>query len=621
MVKLFCCIVGVAGSAFSVEVDEDKTVDDLKEAIKAKKANDFKEADADKLQLFLAKAGGNAWLSSLTEDVKKLKKGEKTALVKSLTQEEKELQGEDPLSECLEGMDPPKVKQIHVLVALPPGTSSAPISDGTDLWLSRFQHSEVAKLTLLPTRGDLNEFIGQPLPVKIGLPQSVFQAWSSPSILGQLLRDKLFELNDISPCEFLKDSVFSAAFLYPQVDGDATESAFHYFWDSIIRVVLGFVFRRAYVNRDSSRKSSSGLKRPDFLFALDHICVFRGEEKEPRTSITVPREELSKKLVWSYGGVPYVFGYAASGFELELFAIYQDVTGNVKTHLIGGFNLQHAPERFRLVLALLNLCLLFPAIVQNCPASAGTEFIDIHRANGVKVRLSPIFVDKNFHTQEEYRRVKRIYDSLKAYRIPCADAVVTVDSDQLRLTLKPRGVEMKPCSLSELFVALGNVLEALVVLHRNGWMHRDIRWSNVIKHIDRVEWFLIDFADAAQSPQKYPSGDHLTHDEHASDIFMEGGSHTTAVDLWAVGYLVKTSKIEREWTAEPERALFLDRLMNTDPSARPTADEALQLLSRFEREAAEQDHRARVCARSKDVREFLHRYGTTITRWDEVLWY
>ncbi|EEY52989.1 Crinkler (CRN) family protein [Phytophthora infestans T30-4] len=554
MVKLFCAIVGVAGSAFEVDIDQTASVSALKKAIKEENASTI-TCDAKNLQLFLAKAGGNAWLSNLTEDVKELKKGEKTALVKSLTQEEKELQGEDPLSECLEGMDPPKVKQIHVLVALPPGTSSAPISDGTDLWLSRFQHSEVAKLTLLPTRGDLNEFIGQPLPVKIGLPQSVFQAWSSPLILGQLLRDKLFELNDISPCEFLKDSVFSAAFLYPQVDGDATESAFHYFWDSIIRVVLGFVFRRAYVNRDSSRKSSSGLKRPDFLFALDHICVFRGEEKEPRTSITVPREELSKKLVWSYGGVPYVFGYAASGFELELFAIYQDVTGNVKTHLIGGFNLQHAPERFRLVLALLNLCLLFPAIVQNCPASAGTEFMDIHRANGVKVRLSPIFVDKIFHTQEEYRRVKRIYDSLKAYRIPCADAVVTVDSDQLRLTLKPRGVEMKPCSLSELFVALGNVLEALVVLHRNGWMHRDIRWSNVIKHIDRVEWFLIDFADAAQSPQKYPSGDHLTHDEHASDIFMEGGSHTTAVDLWAVGYLVKTSKIEREWTAEPERAL------------------------------------------------------------------
>ncbi|KAK1946168.1 hypothetical protein P3T76_001721 [Phytophthora citrophthora] len=118
-------------------------------------------------------------------------------------------------------------------------------------------------------------------------------------------------------------------------------------------------------------------------------------------------------------------------------------------------------------------------------------------------------------------------------------------------------------------------------------MHRDIRWSNTIKRIDCIEWYLIDFADAAQSPQKYPSGDHLNREEHASEIFVEGGTHTIAVDLWAVGYLVKKSKIEEEWITEPQRALFLDRLMNTEPIARPTAHEALQLVSRFEREASE----------------------------------
>ncbi|EEY53066.1 Crinkler (CRN) family protein [Phytophthora infestans T30-4] len=118
MVKLFCCIVGVAGSAFSVEVNEGTTVDDLKDEIARKQKYDFA---ASKLQLFLAKAGGNAWLSNLTEDVKKLKKGEKTALVESLTQGEDELQGENPISECLEGMDPPEVKQIHVLVVAPVG--------------------------------------------------------------------------------------------------------------------------------------------------------------------------------------------------------------------------------------------------------------------------------------------------------------------------------------------------------------------------------------------------------------------------------------------------------------------------------------------------------------------
>ncbi|EGZ14586.1 hypothetical protein PHYSODRAFT_508737, partial [Phytophthora sojae] len=60
MVKLFCAIVGVAGSAFSVRVDESDSVDDLKDAIKARKPDTIK-GEADKLQLFLAKKDG-AWL-------------------------------------------------------------------------------------------------------------------------------------------------------------------------------------------------------------------------------------------------------------------------------------------------------------------------------------------------------------------------------------------------------------------------------------------------------------------------------------------------------------------------------------------------------------------------------
>ncbi|KAG3010627.1 hypothetical protein PC121_g25289 [Phytophthora cactorum] len=61
MVKLFCAIVGVAGSAFEVDIDDAESVSALKDAIKAKKPNDFKDVDADKLQLFLAKKHG-AWL-------------------------------------------------------------------------------------------------------------------------------------------------------------------------------------------------------------------------------------------------------------------------------------------------------------------------------------------------------------------------------------------------------------------------------------------------------------------------------------------------------------------------------------------------------------------------------
>ncbi|GMF35071.1 unnamed protein product [Phytophthora lilii] len=62
MVKLFCAVVGAAGSAFPVEIDASELVGELKEAIKDKKKNDLEKTDADKLELYLAKKG-DAWLT------------------------------------------------------------------------------------------------------------------------------------------------------------------------------------------------------------------------------------------------------------------------------------------------------------------------------------------------------------------------------------------------------------------------------------------------------------------------------------------------------------------------------------------------------------------------------
>ncbi|ETP25969.1 hypothetical protein F441_01219, partial [Phytophthora nicotianae CJ01A1] len=120
MVKLFCALVGVKGNAFSVTIDASESVDDLKKAIKKEKENKIK-CDADELQLFLAREGDDKWLESSTDDVKKLKKGEKTALIEALTHEDHALDGEFGLEEVLEGMPEPKTKQIHVLVVVPEG--------------------------------------------------------------------------------------------------------------------------------------------------------------------------------------------------------------------------------------------------------------------------------------------------------------------------------------------------------------------------------------------------------------------------------------------------------------------------------------------------------------------
>ncbi|KAG3117537.1 hypothetical protein C6341_g27531 [Phytophthora cactorum] len=122
MVLLNCALVGVAGSAFPVDIDENKSVGHLKDAIKAKKPNDFKDVDADKLQLFLAKTEGGAWLA-----------GAGVAAV--MVDGDGHPQGFELMDPTLWIKNPkhfganfqPGEGQIHVLVVVPEQGTSAPL--------------------------------------------------------------------------------------------------------------------------------------------------------------------------------------------------------------------------------------------------------------------------------------------------------------------------------------------------------------------------------------------------------------------------------------------------------------------------------------------------------------
>ncbi|KAG2771626.1 hypothetical protein PC118_g25473 [Phytophthora cactorum] len=60
MVTLYCAIVGVAGSAFPVDINETLSVGHLKKAILDE--NEDIKGPARALQLFLAKTDDGAWL-------------------------------------------------------------------------------------------------------------------------------------------------------------------------------------------------------------------------------------------------------------------------------------------------------------------------------------------------------------------------------------------------------------------------------------------------------------------------------------------------------------------------------------------------------------------------------
>ncbi|RGB38562.1 hypothetical protein C1646_691975 [Rhizophagus diaphanus] len=104
---LFCLVKGnTTANAFAVDIDSGKAVSHLKEAIKAKKQNDFAGVDADKLRLWKVEIGGD----HLDDPLKNLTLNDNNELsaIKKISKYFTEL---------------PVEEHIHVLVEPPPSTA------------------------------------------------------------------------------------------------------------------------------------------------------------------------------------------------------------------------------------------------------------------------------------------------------------------------------------------------------------------------------------------------------------------------------------------------------------------------------------------------------------------
>ncbi|KAL7993807.1 putative protein kinase [Plasmopara halstedii] len=462
----------------------------------------------------------------------------------------------------------PGDEEIHVLVALPSDQTGVTMVERgwTAKWVNEFRKNQLAPHQL-PRLGELGDFIENELPEKITLHQEIYDTWlakmtsESPEIMA-----KLFKIDNLKQCVNFLFRIGSRI-VYATDPGDSVES-FISFWDDLIRNVLNFVLHDiGKSDRNSIRSASTGSNWPDFLFIVNSVCVFRGMEEAPGEQMETPRRELFEKLVWSYGDAPYLFGYAAVGYEARLYAMTL-VHDDVDAIELGVYDLKHLEGRFRLLLAILNVARLLRSLAS-------------------VVLLEPSCVVKCFPGALSHRakdHVEAVYKVLEEHAIPNVDRLDHADQ---RLIYKPRGQEKRPANFVELFHALANVLQALVKLHAASWMHRDIRWSNVIKSrdVDNM-WFLIDFMDAARSPQASPSGNHLSQAEHAPEIFSDG-NHTTAVDIWSVGRLIQTcgDVVYGSWyDTGRERTEFLELLMEDDQSRRSTAVAALDRLRQLEQE-------------------------------------
>lgn len=322
---------------------------------------------------------------------------------------------------------------------------------------------------------------------------------------------------------------------------------------------------------------------PNVTGFIRNFCLWRGEEIDQIKDLD-PSNSIMEKIVWTYLDIPYVLGYYTIGYLVTFCALSrgQDTRRRIVRTDLYSLDLSSPSERLKALVPCYRIGGILSLLAERCHklSNISSDFERIEMGNGIVMEMTPNLVSKVFSCRRKWTAAKEIYDFLDE-RIPHSESICGSSEKDLSLIFKPRVItKMKPTNYEELIEALKNVSKALVALHDLCFMHRDICWEKVMKkrttdHDGETttttaagEWILCGFEEAVGAPQINPYGEATAaaSGRHAPE--MERGLHGVKVDLWGVGFLIKTCGL----IGIPKMLKELqNRCMDQNPEHRPTA--------------------------------------------------
>ncbi|KAG6716779.1 hypothetical protein I3842_04G065200 [Carya illinoinensis] len=369
----------------------------------------------------------------------------------------------------------------------------------------------------------------------------------------------------------------------PSISGTTAtcRDAFIGLWDDCInRIVSKFCSVEMVIIRKPSSSSEEMLQDqwPNVTGFVRNFCLWRGEEADQlRDGALVPSSSIAEKVLWTYTDLPYILGYYAVGYLVTFCALSRGCDRIIRTDLCS-LDLSSPVERLKALVPCYRIAGLLPLLADRCFSSfknggtlklfAYNDFERVDMGNGIVIETTPNTVTRFFSSKRKWAAVKEIYDFLD-HRIPHAESIFQSSERDLALVFKPRGCKFKPTNSDLLVEALKYVTKALVALHDLSFMHRDLGWDKVMRRNDREnEWFVCGLEEAVSAPQIYPHRmpGEAARIRHAPE--MGRGLHGVKVDVWGVGYLMKTCGL----AGVPKMVRELqNRCLDPNPGHRPTA--------------------------------------------------
>ncbi|KAG2422912.1 hypothetical protein HXX76_015664 [Chlamydomonas incerta] len=318
---------------------------------------------------------------------------------------------------------------------------------------------------------------------------------------------------------------------------------------------------RIHMDRNVADTSGATIKslRPDYLCWVNGALVLKGEEKAQSAQLEDAIQELTTKMsiAWAPGLVPgkrppCMLAFAAAGTMLQFFCIQppeSDGDGGAQaTPISNALDLNTSVGRLGALTASCNIWRLLAGYASHAP-TVPLEYGFISRSpDGLRnCCLLQGFVRKsiaNFATKQapfaSFELLKDVYTKMakvthrrhiiQVYNIAGHAGPQLVD-DVYIVHLAPVGVPNRgpPADLHALAHAVSGVLHGLAALHSEGFVHRDVRWPNVIFLPAEGRWLLIDLEHAGLNDCDCSAAPYPLH--FWGQRTLDGGKYTFRSDL------------------------------------------------------------------------------------------
>lgn len=313
--------------------------------------------------------------------------------------------------------------------------------------------------------------------------------------------------------------------------------------------------------------------RPDFCLWVNGTLLLKGEHKRNTDELDDAKNDLIKKMNGRWNpvalrGIPFLPCYALAGTLIQFCAIFPTESDSAALKTVSAiYDLSDPKSRVWVMCISLNMLRILHYLKMQLKGPGHSLYKYLYRAVGF------VMIMGDFVWKQCTPSCLEVYDHLDGLNpLPCAVNVKRIGCTKgpyVNLEIRPVCLEVQPETEIELKCAVRCVLQALCALHNRGFVHRDVRWPNILK--DRTTWRLADFELAAVIGSNLnPVGTAHLPPELVSN---PSAPYETSGDIFCVGKLGSAWKGTAPLSAEA--AVWFARLAAPNPTDRPSAQSLL----------------------------------------------